>query len=173
MNRLPRQLLRLLAVAGTLAFGSLSIAGCTTTTHSSRVSADSTPTGSNYLERCPSSSSVSRVIHVTVVQSRKVQGPELDCNYEASHGPGVQMAFTYSGLSSASNLSRALAPLIGRQNLTSIRGVGSAAYEYPTPGGEISVVAIAHGYTISLLASGLTPPVVAGVAKIAVAAWKH
>ena len=173
MSPARRRPLNALAFAAAVCLVPLLVAGCTSNLGSSHPSPSSPPRGSNCLAGCPSLPGVSKEIHAGLIQSRKDLGSELDCDYRATSGPRVQIGFAYSGVSSAARLSRALAPLVGRENLTPISGIGRGAFEYPTSDGEICVVAIAHGYTISVLASGMAPSVVTEVAKDGVGAWKH
>jgi hypothetical protein len=169
---------RILASAIVLCGASVSVAGCT----SDGISAKPTPTasrgvpfGSDYSSaRCPSAKVASKALGTAVtLMSAKLKGYEFDCNYAGQGGVSVLVGYNYNDSLSAGTFLHDLEKFTELANIHRVPNVGTVAYEQANPSGAISVLAIAHNYTIALLANGASTQGDDKLERIAVNAWSH
>ena len=156
----------------------VSIAGCTPGGSSAQptpTASRGVPFGSDYSSgRCPSSKVATKALGASVtLKSSKLKGYEFDCNYTGPGAVTVLIAYQYNHSISAHTFLHDLEQVAELSNIHRVPNVGTVAYEQANLQGGISVVAIAHGYTIALLANGASTQGDDKLERIAVNAWSR
>lgn len=111
--------------------------------------------GIEYAGGCPSQSTASWALaRPVVLLSAKLNGLEYDCAYSEPGRARVEIGYLYSAHATPASLLTSLERYTEPSQLTSVPGIGLAAYKQTTPDGSTMIVAISHSFTITLLASG-------------------
>ena len=178
MTRISSRTLRIVVSGIVLCGAFVSIAGCTSSggsTQPTPTASRGVPFGSDYSAgKCPSSRVASKALGASVtLKSSKLKGYEFDCNYTGPGAVTVLIAYQYNHSLSAHAFLHDLEQFTELADIHRVPNVGTVAYEQANPSGGISVVAIAHGYTIALLANGTPIQGDDSLERIAVNAWSH
>jgi hypothetical protein len=133
------------------------------------------PFGTDYSSgRCPSSSATSKALGVDIdLKSAKLHGYEFDCSYSNGSGETAEVSYNSSAHASVRGVEHQLDGLFGKSNLTYIPNLGSGTWIVKSASGAISVLALAHGYSISVVTNGGTASGEARLERIAVDDWTH
>jgi hypothetical protein len=168
----------MVASAIVLCSAPLFVAGCTSTGVSGQPTPSASrgvPFGSDYSSgKCPSSMVASKALGVAVkLESSKLKGYEFDCGYSGPGAVTVVIAYQHNNSISARTFLHDLEQFTELPDIHRVQHVGTVAYEEANESGGISVVAIAHSYTIALLANGVPIQGDDNLERIAVNAWSR
>jgi len=166
------------AILGVLAVSA--IAGCTSAkstpdprASSAAPAATPPPAAVPYAGSCPAAETLSTAVGKSMsLGKRKPKGVEVDCSY-SGRGATVAIGFESNSGTTPSQLLARLSDSVGRDGLKRVPGLGQAAYEYSARDKGITVIAINHGFTVTVLATGLTASAAIKAEAVAVGVGGH